>query len=168
MRAKGKASVVGPASLGAEPAALEERGRDVAAVADHVDGRRLRVRLERRREDEARLRCLLDAAQTAREPEQPNTLEDAAKPPRDVVVGHLRSARGSPPSSGCTSSRSTNPGSDPSALPVNVVPERGEPTTNTRRSSEPSRRARRAIRTALRPYSAAFTAAFLAFRTEGI
>jgi hypothetical protein len=52
---------------------------------------------------------------------------------------------------GCTSSRSTKPGNEPSRLAVIVVPERGEPTTKTSRSSRPSPRRRRAILTALRP-----------------
>ena len=52
---------------------------------------------------------------------------------------------------GCTSSRSTKPGSEPSRLAVIVVPERGEPTTKTSRSSLPRPRPRRAILTGAAP-----------------
>jgi hypothetical protein len=40
---------------------------------------------------------------------------------------------------GVTSPKSTKPGRPPIARPTNVVPERGQPTTNTSRSSRPSR-----------------------------
>ena len=59
--------------------------------------------------------------------------------------------------SGPTSPRSTNPGSRPSELPMNVVPERGAPTTKTGRSLAPVAsdaaflRPRRATRAAAPP-----------------
>ena len=61
VRPERQARVVRTRALGAQPAALEERRRDVAAVADDVDRERVRVGAQRRREDEARLRRLLDA-----------------------------------------------------------------------------------------------------------
>jgi hypothetical protein len=61
MRPERQPCVVGARALGAQPAALEERRRDVPAVADDVDRERVRVRAQRRREDEARLGRLLDA-----------------------------------------------------------------------------------------------------------
>ena len=63
-----------------------------------------------------------------------------------MIVAELEAAssagrpasRGSAAFSGVTSSRSTKPGCEPSAAPVKHVPERGEPTTKTSRSSRPS------------------------------
>ena len=52
-----------------------------------MDRDRVRVGAQRGREDEARLRRLLDAAEAAGEPERPDTLEDAPQPLRDHLVG---------------------------------------------------------------------------------
>ena len=87
VRAEGETRVVGAGPLGAEPAALEERGGDVAAVADHVDRDRLRVGAKDGGEDEARLGCLLDAPEPAREPEAAHTLEDPPEAHARLVVG---------------------------------------------------------------------------------
>jgi len=56
--------------------------------------------------------------------------------------------------SGATSPRSTNPGNDPIASARNVVPERGEPTTKTKRSSSlPNRALKEAPRRGARRFA---------------
>ena len=55
-----------------------------------------------------------------------------------AAAGGSPASRGSAALSGVTSSRSTKPGCEPSAFPVKLVPDRGEPTTKTSRSSRPS------------------------------
>ena len=150
VRAERQVRVVGTGPLGAEPAALEQRGRDVAPVADDVDRDRLGVGAERGRST----KLVSGVCSTPRSPEASPRVRTRWRILRST--GAISSS-GRPISpgiaafQGCTSSRSTKPGSDPSARPVKVVPERGEPTTKTSRSSEPSLLRLRAIRTALRP-----------------
>ena len=127
--------IVGAGPGRAQPAALEERRGDVAAVRNDVDGDRVRVGAERRGEHEARLGGLLDAAEAAGEPEHANALEDLPRRRGATSSCGFPISSGIAAFHGCTSSRSTKPGSDPSARPVKVVPDRGDPTTNTSRSS---------------------------------
>ena len=82
MRAVRQARVVAAAAVGAQPAALEQRADDVAPVAEHVHGRRLRIGEERGLERERRLGRLLDGAEPAREPEQADALDDRPELPR--------------------------------------------------------------------------------------
>jgi hypothetical protein len=79
MRPVGEARVVGPGPLRVQPAALEQRGGDVTAVPDDVDGDRLRVCAQCCREHEARLRRLLHSAQPPREREPTDPLQDRAQ-----------------------------------------------------------------------------------------
>jgi adenylyl-sulfate kinase len=91
--AERQARVVGAGPFRTEPAALEQRRRDVAPVADHVHGERLRVRAERRVQDKARLRRLLDSAQPAGEPERADALEHPPEPRRGDLVRNAQELR---------------------------------------------------------------------------
>ena len=91
-RAVGEVGVVAAAAAGAQPAALEQRADDVAAVAHDVDGAGLRVGAEGRGEDERRLGRLLDPAPAAHEREQADALEDAADARRGL--GRLQRRQG--------------------------------------------------------------------------
>ena len=111
--------------------------------------RRERIRVQRRLEHERRLGRLLDAAQPAREPERPHALEDRRSSARCLLGGQAGEPRQR------RLQRRHLVEVDEARLraerpPVNVVPERGEPTTKTSRSSRPSglKPPRRATRTA--------------------
>ena len=91
--AVGEPRVVGAGPRGAQPAAREERRDDVPPVAHDVYRDRLGIGQQGGREDEARLRRLLDPAQPGREPEPPHALEDAPQPRGDDVVGKVEQPR---------------------------------------------------------------------------
>jgi hypothetical protein len=78
MRAVRDPGVVASRAFGAEPAALEQRTDDVAAVPDDVHRLCGWIGAQRSGEDEARLRGLLDTAQVARETE---ATHDVERPP---------------------------------------------------------------------------------------
>ena len=93
MRAVRDAGVVASRALGAEPAALEQRTDDVAAVPDDVHRLCGRIRAQRSGEDEARLRGLLDTAQVARETEATHDIERPPKASRRLLLGEPRQLR---------------------------------------------------------------------------
>ena len=134
MGSVGEARVVGAFAFCAEPAAFEEGADDVAPVADDVHCRAAGYARSAADEEEARLGRLLDAAQVRGEAERSHDLEHPPQPCRRLASGS-RVSSGIADLSGFTSPRSTRPGCAPSELPRNVVPDRGEPTTKTSRSS---------------------------------
>jgi hypothetical protein len=74
--AVGLPGIVAAGASVTEPAALEQRADDVAAVPQHVEGQRLGIGAERAREHVARLGILLDSPQPAHEREAAHTLDD--------------------------------------------------------------------------------------------
>ena len=93
MGAVGLADLVAPWPSGLQPAALEQRADDIAAVAEHVHGSSLGVRPERRPEHEAHLWCLLDTAQMRDQAEAPDPREDQLQPRGRILLGELSELR---------------------------------------------------------------------------
>ena len=85
--------VVAAFCAGVEPAALEQRAHDVAAVAQRVHRERLRIGLQRSAEHVRGLGRLLDAAQSPREPDAPDPLEDRPQLGRRRPFGKRRLPR---------------------------------------------------------------------------
>ena len=134
------ARVVDARLLRAKPRLLEQRAGHVSSVPDDVHDPSLRegeLEDERRR---ARARASVPRpARSRRDPTRRATARILRRR-RAASSGSSAASSGTAALTGATSPRSTKPGSDPIAPARNVVPERGDPMTNTSRSSSlPSR-----------------------------
>ena len=124
-----------------------------------MDGLRLRIRAQRAVEDVARLRG--SARRRAARGRARGCGRAATIAPHlaRLLLDGAADEPGTAAFRSGTSPRSTKPGCEPSALPANVVPERGEPTTKTIRFSRARSAGAAARASATRPAVSATAAA---------